>query len=671
MNMTEHGIARAAPRLLGFLPTWRECALFAAIAAVLLWAAWGWIDVASTELGDFAANSLLVLQAKSGVLLRGNYSRVGFNHPGPAILYVLVLGEVLFHDLLPLARSPFSGQLMAVMLYNAFWLVVACNLVRRFAGSASATLLAGAIFILVLATLKFEILTGIWFPDLYCMPFLVMLLASARLVLGRTDSILALAVSCGFLVNGHAAFAAVLTIIMLAALLANYRMGRRDPHLPRVASAAFVRAERAALSKFGAIALLFMLPLLILTVTEFPGPLYQYASFGSNRKPNTMLQALHYVGVYWCGLAPMLGGLAATVALWFAVGRRPGTLADSVRALLAVLWGATVALLLYARFGIDMLDQVYIGEFYYVVPALALALASLVLFDALRWRRKAWAVLPLAALALMQAARVLPQASEATWSYHQQGVAPLYRALAAVPRQGRLVLDLNTDADWGDVWAGVLGVQAYAKRQGNDLLCINRNWHISFTRQGECTAADLASGKRYLVRKASALAPGGPAPVAQGMGLALVELVPPQVVGAGWLTLAAQQPLFKDFMLEAGWSQAEAEHVWAERKTGATLALPVAPGFSGTVTLDLAAFLPRPDATQSATLLLDGRPVSTVAFSARDNRKQIQVPVTRAPAHVLHLTLRVAHVYSPAEVGSPDRRKLGVALYAVKIEEQQ
>src|SRR5262249_36279219 len=56
---------------------------------------------------DFAANSLLIQDAKSLKLFKGNYSRIGFNHPGPAILYVLALGELLFYDWTRIAQSPF------------------------------------------------------------------------------------------------------------------------------------------------------------------------------------------------------------------------------------------------------------------------------------------------------------------------------------------------------------------------------------------------------------------------------------------------------------------------------------------------------------------------------------------------------------------------------------
>src|SRR6266567_2474051 len=39
------------------------------------------------EQADMGANSILIEQARRFTLLVGNYSREGFNHPGPAFLY--------------------------------------------------------------------------------------------------------------------------------------------------------------------------------------------------------------------------------------------------------------------------------------------------------------------------------------------------------------------------------------------------------------------------------------------------------------------------------------------------------------------------------------------------------------------------------------------------------
>ena len=51
--------------------------------ALFLTINWHVISSATYEGTDFAANSLLIQDAKALNLLVGNYSRIGFNHPGP------------------------------------------------------------------------------------------------------------------------------------------------------------------------------------------------------------------------------------------------------------------------------------------------------------------------------------------------------------------------------------------------------------------------------------------------------------------------------------------------------------------------------------------------------------------------------------------------------------
>ena len=55
------------------------------------------------EDGDFALNSMLVNHTHHSVQLVGNYSRVGFDHPGPVYIYVLSVGQTLFHDVAALS----------------------------------------------------------------------------------------------------------------------------------------------------------------------------------------------------------------------------------------------------------------------------------------------------------------------------------------------------------------------------------------------------------------------------------------------------------------------------------------------------------------------------------------------------------------------------------------
>src|SRR4051794_8416728 len=67
-----------------------------------------WRDLDSA--GYSAATDMLVQDAKRLALLHGNYSRVGFYHPGPHLFYLMAAGEFLFRDLLGIAKSTEAAQ---------------------------------------------------------------------------------------------------------------------------------------------------------------------------------------------------------------------------------------------------------------------------------------------------------------------------------------------------------------------------------------------------------------------------------------------------------------------------------------------------------------------------------------------------------------------------------
>jgi len=101
------------------------CAFYLVTVSFLLLANLDTLKGVTYEGSDFAANSVLIQSAKNFSLWTGNYSRVGFYHPGPAILYVLTAGEVIFHDWFHLVEHPFAGQIIAVSFYNALWITLA------------------------------------------------------------------------------------------------------------------------------------------------------------------------------------------------------------------------------------------------------------------------------------------------------------------------------------------------------------------------------------------------------------------------------------------------------------------------------------------------------------------------------------------------------------------
>ncbi|MFT4058094.1 MAG: hypothetical protein QM652_00940 [Legionella sp.] len=78
-------------------------------------------------INDFAANDLLILDAKSFSLLHGNYSRVGFFHPGPFFLQLMAICEWFFYDWIRIIQSPIAAQMLATILLNSFAIALLFN----------------------------------------------------------------------------------------------------------------------------------------------------------------------------------------------------------------------------------------------------------------------------------------------------------------------------------------------------------------------------------------------------------------------------------------------------------------------------------------------------------------------------------------------------------------
>lgn len=646
---------------------WLLPALVALLAVALAISNWTAIATMNLELGDFAANSLLIQDAKSLSLLYGNYSRVGFNHPGPAILYVLAFGELVFHDWLHLVPSPFSGQLLAVPFYNAAWLAAIFAIVMRSTASRIGALLFMSGFALALAYSDFQIFAGIWFPHLYVLPFAVMILSASRIALGKTDSVVALGVSTGFLINGHVSFVAIAGIVLICVLLGNLLLAKRGA-VPGVLSPAFLRTHRGAVVRLIVIVALFLVPFAIACVLDNPSPVSQYLSFSKGNKGNSLMQAVVYVAGYWEGLHGLVTALALGIMIGL-VARRREAAGGMASGLLIAMLGGTIALLYYAKVGIDLLQFKYIGLFYYAVPAFALGLLLQYAYCAMRQSRtKSIVALVLAAAMLVTSFQKIHRSPDYTGQFNQPHVAEWYEALRGVNAPGRLVLDLDNAVDWGNVWTHVLGIEIYAKRRNVELFCVNRNWHISFTKAAICTPEELATSPRFLVR------PSGPAdsalgtPVIDKAGLSFFRLVPPDLAKVGPVTVAARPDWFGAYILKSGWSAVESEFAWSLGDT-AELALRVDRNFAGRLVLDLMAFIPKVEFTQQLTVSIDGQQVKTLSFSHQQNRQQLVVPIAPRTSDALPVTLKILRPISPQEAGlSGDPRPLGVALYGITVE---
>jgi hypothetical protein len=645
--------------------------LFVLLAAAMTGAAWHMIQSAGVEAADFAANSLLIQDAKRLHLIYGNYSRVGFNHPGPAILYVHAFGELLFHDWLHIVPSAMGAQIWASLLYNAAWMALVFAVVRRFTGQMQALLFVA---VLALVTLGIDpaIVNGMWFPDLYVFPYAAMLVSIAPLAHGRADTLKALAVSSGFLINGHASFIPMLGVMLILMLAANWRMSRRDP-ARRIVSRAWLAAHRRELRTSVFILFLFLVPLLIATVKDFPGPLYDYFHYGHGNKGNPWLDAAKFVLLYWGSGKWQIAGLllALVLAALLLTGRgaaqddaAPHDFVRSARGLAIAFIASTLALLYYAKAGVDDLSQVYVALFYYSVPAMSAALVALFLCRMIPAGREQAAGLA-AALVLAVCWPWLRQEPVYAYNYDQPDIAKLYQQLHALPGSGRIVLDLDPDLrTWGVVWGDVLGVQAYAARQHVDLVCVNQGWHISNTRPAQCRPEEVAANRRYEMHAVDALDParGEPDIEAQGVALFRAGAAPRPMA---YVTVKQEPDYFKR-ILGQGWSSLEGDFVWTDGPV-ADIDLPPDPARGKMLTLDLGAFLPRTDFHQRAQAYVNGQLAGQMEWRYFVGRHRFTIDLGQDPGAEKHIELRIANPVRPRDYDlGADGRQIGLSLYGIK-----
>lgn len=640
--------------------------VFLIVTGVLLIAKWHLIDVANVEVGDFAANSLLVLKAKKLHLLVGNYSRVGFNHPGPAILYVMALGEWLFFDCLHLVPSPFSGQIMAVALFAAFWITVIFSMLRRIERSIAFAVLSIALFLFIASIQRFEFFGGMWFPEIYFFPFATALIAVSRFANGKTDMLFSLALSVGFLINGHVAFIVILGLMLFVGLAWNAVAFEKSSGR-RIVSLSYWRENGKVCGLACALLFLFFLPMLVETVRYYPGPIYQYATFGGGHRANSIAQAIEYTARYWdYKVLYFVGTLVLLIGALVPVMHRSLVLNENLPSMAAAFTTANLAMLFYAKFGVDQLDMLYIGFFYYAVPGLTAAVVVGYTTHRLNGRWLTTLPLVLAAVLAMLTYRNVDRDPAYAVLFKQPRIADIYASMMKIKPAGRLVLDGVVDDGWSATWTDLLGTELYAARRRVDLFCVDRNWHISFTFQAHCTDDELRTAPRYLLMSARAVPRGNVLPDIKVSDLVLYK-EPINLHIGNSLTVEHDAALLST-VLGSGWSMLESDLVWMDQPQ-AHLTLGVGKGFTGDVALDLSAFVPRPDSEQRISIAVDGQVPVTALFDAKTNRQTVVVPLKDTTTDAVVISIVDHDLISPKSIGlSQDPRSLGVALYGIKIQ---
>jgi len=177
------------------------------------------------EAGDFAANALLITDARSFSDIYGNYSRWGFNHPGPFFFYWYALGEFLFFDLFNIVASPHQAHVLAGIFLQSALLSTATSLLSAGTGRK----LTAAIFLSIAALILLNAnnaISSIWMPHVLLGPYLVLIISCSLMAMGNTRLLPVATLMVCILCHGHVAQPLMSIPLLFVAILFHLRSQR-------------------------------------------------------------------------------------------------------------------------------------------------------------------------------------------------------------------------------------------------------------------------------------------------------------------------------------------------------------------------------------------------------------------------------------------------------------
>ena len=441
------------------------------------------------EQGDSAANSILIAQAKHFTLLVGNYSREGFNHPGPGYMYVQAFGEYLFQNWLHVVPTAWNAHVLAVFTLNGVFAALAAGIVYGWTGSLRGAAACFAV-ILAFAVAHPSIVNSDWMPYMYVPTYVVFLIAAGSVAAGRLTDAWILALSGWILIHGQACFLLFVPVLTVAVLVALTWPRRRRL---RAAARSFFATRRGVWVPVAVISAVFLLPIVVNLVLHWPGDFGKYISYGHSAQAgqNGFGRVVAYALWYWwpyrfAWLAPVLLlvlALAATLRL------TRGPLRRFLLALVAVNVVSTLTFLFYAAVGIDILAQ-YIGYFYWSAPLVMVLIIVVAVVEAFSLRLGT-IVAVVAAVAAFTALAVIPGTRTSTNDIDES--LPRAVATLAARAPGKpIVLHLDHPA-----WPEAVGFLVQAERTGIRA-CIDNPWYTFIvTSQFICTPAQASAGQAY------------------------------------------------------------------------------------------------------------------------------------------------------------------------------
>ncbi len=459
------------------------------------------------EQGDSGADSILIEQAKHFTLLIGSYSREGFNHPGPAYMYVQALGEYLFLNALHVVPTAWNAHVLSVFALDSVFLALAVGVVYGWTRSLAGAAACFAVFI-AFAVAYPPIVNSDWMPYMYVPTYVVFLLAAGSVAAGRLPDLWILALSGWFLIHGHASFLLFVPVITLAVLVTLLARRRRAI---RASIRSFFASRWKAWIPAAVISAVFAFPIVLNLAQHWPGDFGRYISYGNSGLAghHSVAQVTDYALWFWwphanAWLAPVL---LLAAALGVIARLTSGAMRRFLLALLGINVVSTLAFVLYTAVGIDDVTAHYIGYFYWSAPLIMVLIIVVGAVEALRRRlnapgspgmrrsrivrRLGTTVAVLAATGAFIALAVIPGTRTSTGDINESLPGAVANLAARAP--GRAI----TIRIQHYVWPEAIGFLLQAERTGVSA-CLDYPWYTFIvTQQFICTPSQLATGAEY------------------------------------------------------------------------------------------------------------------------------------------------------------------------------
>jgi len=363
------------------------------------------------ETGDQATILFQVRDAEHFRELLGNYSRWHFHHPGPGIMYILALGDVVFRRSLHLCPEPMNSAYLTLLLLNVVLLFFSIRVFARHSRSALflplSVLLSLWVIYVINSTYGAIATTNLWVPHIILFLFLLFATACASVATGTVRDLPIMVVCGGLLVHGHVAQLFFVTVLSGCALVTLYMTSVRKTGL-----AAFVRANRKAMVVSAILVGVFLTPIVLEIALDHPNNVQKIRTYLSEyrgehngfrttvkyegsfftftpspelkiTKPRAHLiataAAKPYILLYWT-MAILLGAIALAARRQAAAAVPPFLIYIAVEVLLIA------AMFLYWARRITGPLYDFNGYFYYAIHFMILFTLAAIALDGLRIR---------------------------------------------------------------------------------------------------------------------------------------------------------------------------------------------------------------------------------------------------------------------------------------------